>query len=221
MREEPIYPEFRAHGLSPSLLATNTTILHEAGSLLYGQNQFNLASWDEEFALQFLDDIGSVNASHLQCICIDLPRFRNLNNEINMEDESLRTLEKIQSDCTNLQKLIISAEDTADMENQFYPLNGQEVYFRALALVDAGFRAIPSLREVIAEVYEGEASSDITMIMQSHGWIVNVMKEVQGAEWEIDRSPDDYESDEYTSDHYDTDDHIFESKSEFWRRVAD
>ncbi|KAJ5467113.1 hypothetical protein N7475_004865 [Penicillium sp. IBT 31633x] len=95
VREEPIDPLFGDHKLATNLLATNTTILHEAGSLLYGHNRFDLTSWNHQFVLQFLDIIGFVDASHLQCICVDLPELRDLSGNISLADHSLRTLEKI------------------------------------------------------------------------------------------------------------------------------
>ncbi|KAJ5467112.1 hypothetical protein N7475_004864 [Penicillium sp. IBT 31633x] len=107
------------------------------------------------------------------------------------------------------------------MEYLFRSWNGQDVCSKALTFIDASFRAITSLREIVAEVYEATPSSDITMKMQIYGWIVNVVEEVEEAEWDIDRLSDEYGDDEYPSDDYDADDYNIDNDSDFWRRAAD
>lgn len=57
--------------------------------------------------------------------------------------------------------------------------------------------------------------------MESHGWILNVVKPVEEEEWNDDRTWDDVEHDESLYDDYDDDDYDIDNDSDFWRRTAD
>jgi hypothetical protein len=76
-------------------------------------------------------------------------------------------------------------------------------------------RAISSLQEIIVEVYEDGPSADIRMKMESHGWTINVIEQVE--EWDRDRSFSDFDDDDYRYD-YDCD---IDNDSNFWRRAGD
>ncbi|CEO59645.1 hypothetical protein PMG11_04313 [Penicillium brasilianum] len=219
VRREPIDPWNGDHELVPNLLSTNSIILHEARSLLYGHNRFELTL--SIFISQFLDTIGFVNASHLQCIRIAFPGLRDLENDISLEEDSLHVLENIQSSCTNLKTLILAAESTSTMENRLDSLDSPTICAKALALVAARLTKISSLQEIIVEVYEEGPSSDIRRKMESHGWILNVVEPVEDEEWNNDRPWDDVEDDEFLYDDYDDDDYDIDNDSEFWRRAAD
>ncbi|KAJ5288045.1 hypothetical protein N7478_003731 [Penicillium angulare] len=104
----PINPWGTGHELASNLLSTNTTILYEASSLLYGNNCFDLTSLSPKLISEFLNAIGLVNASHLQCIRIDFPEFRNFEDEVSFED-NLHTLAMIQAYCTNLKYITTTA----------------------------------------------------------------------------------------------------------------
>ncbi|KAJ5682062.1 uncharacterized protein N7477_002002 [Penicillium maclennaniae] len=218
VRKEPIDPWNGDHGLDLNLLSTNTVILHEARSLLYGHNCFDLTPGRIP---EFLDTIGFINASHLQCIRIDFPRLCDLEDEVSLEDVSLHMLEKIQSHCTNLRMLITAPESTNTMENWLDSFDSPSICARALALIDARFRAISSLQEIVIEVYEEGPSTYIRKKMESHGWILKVVESVEVEEWDVDRSWDDFEDDEYLHDDDDDDDYDTDNDSDFWRRAAD
>lgn len=228
VRTEPIDPGHGDHELVPNLLSTNSAILHEATSLLYGHNRFDLtlSTWNSELTSQFFDTIGFVNSSHLRCIRIDFPGLRDLEEDISLEEDSLHILEKIQSHCTNLKTLIVASESTSIMENRLDSLDSPTICAKALALVAARFKTISSLQEIIVEVYEERPSSDIRRKMESHGWILNVVEPVEEEEWNNDRTWDDVEDDEslyddYDDDDYDDDDYDIDNDSDFWRRAAD
>jgi hypothetical protein len=223
VRREPIDPWIGDHELAPNLLSTNSTILHETRSLLYGHNRFDLTrlTWMSELVSQFFDTIGFVNASHLQCIRIDFPELRDLGDDISLEEDSLQVLEKIQSHCTNLKTLIMSSESTSTMENRLDSFDSPTICAKALALVAAHFKKISSLQIIIVEVYEEGPSLDIRSKMESHGWILSVVEPVEEEVWDNDRSWDDFEDDEALYDDYDDDDYDIDNDSDFWRRAAD
>ncbi|KAL3471632.1 hypothetical protein BJX99DRAFT_21127 [Aspergillus californicus] len=227
VRREPLDPWNGDHELVPNLLSTNSTILHEARSLLYGDNRFDLtrSTWEPERLFRFFDTIGFVNSSHIRCIRIDFPGLRDLEDDISLEEDSLRILEKIQSHCTNLKTLIVASESTSVMENRLDSLDSPKVCAKALSLVAARFKTISSLRDVIIEVYEEGPNSDIRRKMESHGWILNVVEPVEEEEWDNDRAWDDFEDNESLYDHYDDDDYDddydIDNDSDFWRRAAD
>ena len=53
-------------------------------------------------------------------------------------------------------------------------LDSSQVVTEALALVDARFRDIPSLEEIIAEVSEKFLIANVKSTMESHGWTTKV-----------------------------------------------
>jgi hypothetical protein len=219
--EEPIDPWVGGYWLTPNLLATNTTILHEARSILYGHNHFELIAWNPEFIPQFLDIIGFVNASHVQCIHVGFPRLRYLEDDVSLEDDSLHILENIKSHCTNLKTLIISSQSMNIIERQLDLVDSPTICAKAFALVDARFKAISSLQEIIVEVHSEGPSSDIRNKMKSHGWIFRVVEPVEEVDWDIDGSEYDFEDDEYLYDDDDDDDYDVDNGSDYWRRQAD
>ncbi|KAJ5958449.1 uncharacterized protein N7479_005599 [Penicillium vulpinum] len=114
---QPIDPWYRCHGLEPNILCTNTKILHEARSILYAENCFELRASKSERIPEFLDTIGPINASHIQCVRIDFPTPREHEDTVSLEEDSLCILEKVQHHCSNLKKVITTPETINLMEN--------------------------------------------------------------------------------------------------------
>ena len=79
--------------------------------------------------------------------------------------------------------LTTSLDGTNTIARELDTLNSLQVVVEGLALVDARFRAIPSLQEIIVEVYEGGISVDIRKIMESHGWTIKVMEQRKEADF--------------------------------------
>lgn len=75
---------------------------------------------------------------------------------------------------------------------------------RALDLVDAHFRAITSLQEIIMEVYDEGLDCSIIRKMNSYGWTLRTVELVEEEEWDNDRTWDEIEDDRYL--HNDDDD---------------
>lgn len=168
-------------GLVPNILLTNTTILHEACSLLYGSNCFNFIPWgsedEAEAVSDFLDAIGPVNASRIERIRIAFPDFFNNTEEkdhtekkVDLSTTDLHILQAIQACCTNL-KSITTQYTGFGWRFPFYDL---EIHEKAFALVATHFKAIKSLREVVIEYDDEDLDPVDRRNMQSHGWTLKV-----------------------------------------------
>ncbi|KAF2807990.1 uncharacterized protein BDZ99DRAFT_70906 [Mytilinidion resinicola] len=166
--------------LTPGLLLVNKAVHREASSLLYAQNRFNLAVPDSELVTAFLDQVGCNNAKHIRHIYLNFPEFGSLDrHDVTIQDGSLRILAKIQRECTNLSTLTTSLNSTNNTELELDELDSPNIAAEALALVDAQFRAILSLQEIIVEVYEEGPSACIRREMESHGWTISVKEQVE------------------------------------------
>jgi hypothetical protein len=86
----------------------------------------------------------------------------------------------------------------------------------ALALVSARFRTISTLEEVIVEVDEDDLSGDIRRKMESHGWTINAIEQVEESDSGTFSDADDYDS---GYNHYDIFDEIY--LDDYWRRAGD
>jgi len=174
-----------------------------------------------EHVASFLDQIGRHNASHIRLICIDFPDFRDLSQpNIALGDDSVRILAKIQSDCTNLSTLTTSLASTNAMEVKLDALGSPQIAGETLALVDARFRAISSLEEVVVEVYEDGPSVDIRRKMEGHGWTINVTERVEDSDSDRSFSDDNDYNYNYSDDYgYNDYDEMFDD--DYWRRAGD
>lgn len=89
----------------------------------------------------------------------------------------------------------MAPESTDTMERHFGSLDSPNICANALVLVDARFREISSLQDIVVEVYEKVSSSDMRKKMKSHGWKLNVAEEEDG--FENDEYLCQYDSDYY------------------------
>lgn len=223
---DPIVPWRKRCDLASNLLSTNTMILHEASSLLYGNNCFDLSSSTSIHTCDFLATIGLVNASHLNRIRIRFPEFGDLEEEVSLDKKSLLALTKIQAYCTNIKSITVTAPTTYLMGIEL-SVDNPSICDRALALVADHFRAITSLLELVMEVYDDGLNSYIIPVekMKSFGWTLKTVEPVEEEEWDNDRIWDENEDFYYLyddDDDYDNeDDYDIDNDSEFWRRAAD
>ena len=149
-----------------AILFANNRAHREASPLLYSRNRFRLQN-----PTLFLDDIGPQNASFLRHICIAFPAIYDYHHleSVTLKEDSIRTLERIRDNCTNLATLetslrfrtIIAMESAIDIDSP-----------RPLALVDARFKAISSLKEIIVNVYDEPISCDLREEMRGCGWTI-------------------------------------------------
>ncbi|KAH7123873.1 hypothetical protein B0J11DRAFT_568798 [Dendryphion nanum] len=177
---QSVFRRFQPRELTPGLLRVNKMIHGEASSLLYAQNHFNLTMCTSEDVTSFFKQIGYKNANYIRHIYIKFPRFRYLDMEdVTIEDDSLRILEIIRDHCHKLSTITTSLSSTNDMELRLDALDHLKIVGKAMALVDTCFRAISSLEEIIAEVYEDGPSGHIRREMKRLGWKNNEIEYVE------------------------------------------
>jgi len=210
------------------LLRANKIIHFEASSILYGKNCFDLECRSSEDVALFLERIGRKNASYILHMNLDFPEFQYLDpTDITIQDDSIGILTKIQSDCINLKTLTLSLSSTDEMEARLDALDYPKIVVEALRLVNARFRAISSLQEIIVEVYEDGPNDHIRREMKKHGWIINETKIDEPLDFEsLSFGNFDFDSDYryYRTDSdygIEADDYDIDNDSDFWRRAAD
>ncbi|OCK94777.1 uncharacterized protein K441DRAFT_659674 [Cenococcum geophilum 1.58] len=170
-------------GLCLALLHVSKRVYSEASSLFYSENRFTLL--DLEFLFRhplqnviltsFLDRIGRQNASFLRHICIAFPAFDDYHiGRVTLRENSIRTLELIRLNCPNITTLETSLETTNAMEVAINALDSPRAATEALALVDARFKAISPLEEVIVNVYGEPPSDDLRKKIRDHAWTIKV-----------------------------------------------
>lgn len=218
VREEPIDP-WGDHGLELNLCLANKTIHRETESVLYGQNSFDLSSSNSRLLVGFLNRIGRDKAKHVRCLRINFPNIRYTEDDVSLEDDSVLILKKIQSECSDLKTLITSLPGLILLSLD--ALNNPRIIAKALELVDARFKAISSLQEVIAEVYGENITADTRMKMESFGWIVNVTEPEEEGDWDYGRDFSDLVDDIYFDGYDAEDDYDVDNDSDFDRRALD
>ena len=173
----PLIPRYR-YGLCPALLRANKTVHREASPLLYSGNCFGFTDLAPPQRLStnaavasFLRQTGQ-NASFLRHIHIDFPGIRNYPCPALRED-SIEMLELIRDNCTGIALLEAC---------QRHPLPLITYTDAALELLDARFKAIPSLKEVIFHITTYDDLDDTLKKMRNHGWIIKVTK----LDWEVE-----------------------------------
>jgi hypothetical protein len=218
LHQEPINPW--AENLTPGLLRANKAIHSEASSLFYSRNVFDFADATPEDILLFLERVGSQNAGYIQHIRIAFPTFLSLNSDdVALEEGSVSILTNIQGRCTNLNTLTTSLESTNAVELRLDNLDNHRMATAALMLVDARFRVISSLQEIIVEVYEDGPSGHFRKEMKRCGWTIRewVEEDDDRRGFSDDDDYDDY--DDYGGNDYD--DYDIDNDSDFWRRAMD
>lgn len=224
IHQEPIDPwvdHNRLQELTPGLFRANKTVQREVSSLFYAQNRFDFTMRTPEDVASFLEKIGRNNADYIRHICVDFPEFFPLDpNNVALEDNSVRILAKIQSDCTNLSTLTTSLSSTNAMEHRLDALDNLTVVSQAFRLLDTRFRAISSLQEIVVEVYKDGPSDYIRREMKSYGWKISATEYVEDfvSDWSFE--DDDYRYDDDDDDDGD-DDYDVDNDSDFWRRAGD
>jgi hypothetical protein len=196
--------------LCPAILLANKRAHHEASTLLYSRNRFRL---DKGFLTVFLDQIGPQNASFLRHICIAFPAFNDHRESVTLKEDSIRTLERIRDNCTNLATLETSLgfRTINIMESAIDAPDSPRA--AALALVDARFKAISSLKEIIVTVYDEPLSCGRWEEMRGCGWTIE-------GTWEESESVGSYdEEDDYWWDHYGEQQMLLEDY--YWRTGSD
>jgi hypothetical protein len=220
LHTEPIDPwaEYNElQELTLGLLCANKTVHRETSSLFYALNCFDFTMATPEGIALFLRTIGRNNANSIQHVYINFPTFYDLEpSNVALAEGSIGIFANIQSSCANLITLTTSLHSTDHIELRLDALDNPQIVTEALKLVDTHFRAISSLQEIIVKVYESGPSGYIRREMESHGWKISVIEDVE--EWGRDRFWEDASDNDYG---YGDDDYDIDNDSDFWRRAAD
>ncbi|ELR09274.1 hypothetical protein GMDG_03844 [Pseudogymnoascus destructans 20631-21] len=162
--------------LASRLLGVNRSVNHEASLVLYS-NHFNFTTTSNNHVTPFLETIGTNNAGNIQHIKINFPNFRNLElGNVTIDEDDTRVLESIQRRCTSLKSLTSFRCSTYDMEYKLRALHNPNIVIEALGLVNSRLRAMPSLQDIIVEVFEDPPSDEIWEIMWNQGWTIVEME---------------------------------------------
>jgi hypothetical protein len=126
------------------------------------QNRFDLTASSPENVASLLEQIGSKNAAHIRHVCVNFPSFCSLDlGNIVLEEDSIGIFASIYCHCTNLSTLTTSLDSTNAMELGLNDLDNPNIVTEALTSVNTCFKTIPSIREIVVEVYEGGPSEFI------------------------------------------------------------
>ena len=195
VHEGTIKPWDGDHELSPNILATNKTILHEARSILYGNNCFDLSLRGRSpYRIQvFFGIIGIINMGYFRSIRLDFPRFDWDKSEA-LDDISLSNLAIIASFCARLETVTMTpfsidilTSCSKLLERFSYPgCPTIETYGTLLAQVDSSLREIPAVKHIIVEAYQSPGEY-LTKEMEGLGWTIRIVKEPE--DWLKERCP--------------------------------
>jgi hypothetical protein len=84
-------------------------------------------------------------------------------------------LEMIRDYCTNIATLETLLYTSAEMESRLDAAYSPRAADEALTLVDARFKAIPSLKEVIVNLYDEPPSDYLRKKIHKCGWTIKVI----------------------------------------------
>jgi hypothetical protein len=180
-------PLFRSKrdGLYPALLRVNKRAHSEASPLLYSNNRFwfpNIftsipSATDSAHIAPFLSQIGS-QASLIRHIYIAFSIFDDYRRgRARLHEAHIKNLELIRDTCTSITTLELLL--TFPLECANYALDDSPIAAEALDLLDTRFKAIPSLKEIIANVHvygEEDLSDNLMKKMRDCGWTVEIIK---------------------------------------------
>ncbi|KAH6652794.1 hypothetical protein BKA67DRAFT_301437 [Truncatella angustata] len=228
LREEPFDPwmgyDLRQE-LTIGLFRVSKTVHHETSSLFYTLNHFDFSTATPGEIALFITAIGT-HSNYIRHIHINFPQFLHLEpGNVTLEDSHIGILANIQSGCTNLSTVTTSLWSSNAMELKLDALDYPKIVNEALKLADSHFRGIPSLQEIIVELYEDGPNDHIRRQMKSYGWTIRTTENVEEEEWDRNWSDagfdDDYDDDYYHDSGDDYDPYEFDNDSDFWRRAGD
>ncbi|KAN0083281.1 hypothetical protein V8E54_002369 [Elaphomyces granulatus] len=206
--------------LCPAVLRANKRVHREANGLLYTGNRFEfidlvpterLMYTDCTAVEAFLNQIGRQNSSLLRHICIDFPAISDYRpGSACLHGDSIRTLTLLRENCTSLTTLETPLYDIIPLEVYHEDTGKRMVADAAVDLVDARFRDISSLKQIVVNVYTYDEyknldydllknpSDDLLRKMRDHGWTTKIttVEDMEEEEEEAENDSD-IDSDEF------------------------
>ncbi|KAJ6167032.1 hypothetical protein N7470_002479 [Penicillium chermesinum] len=187
VRQETIglqYGKCTARGIIPNLLCTSRRIHREALPFLYGENRFALLALNRVMAgeiARFLDQIGPRNGRFIESVQICHPIFRNLGDDAKLDENCVQLLSRLQRQCPNLKTLIMCPKSTDFVIRlqlaPLVPVNPSYIT-ESLLSFDGRLKAIPSLEEIIVQVYQDTPLLNFLRGMEPRGWRIDVLDAV-------------------------------------------
>jgi hypothetical protein len=182
--------------LCPAALRANKRVHREANGLLYTGNRFEfidlvpmerLMYTDCTAVESFLNQIGRQNSSVIRHICIDFSTISDYRpGTACLHGGSIKTLELLRENCTSLTILETPLYDIIPLEVYHEDTGKRMVADAAVELVDARFRDISSLKEIVVNVYTYDQykdldydplknpSDELLRKMRDHGWTTKI-----------------------------------------------
>ena len=110
---------------------------------------------------------------------LHLHPFSGLNDchfgSVTLQEDSIHMLEMIRDYCTNIATLETLLYTSAEMESCLDAADSPRAAGEALTLVDARFKAIPSLKEVIVNLFDETPSDYLRKKIHKCGWTIKVI----------------------------------------------
>jgi hypothetical protein len=114
-------------------------------------------------------------ASFLRYIYIPFPGLDDCHfGSVTLQEDSIHMLEMIRDYFTNIATLETLLYTSAEMESRLDAADSPRAADEALTLVDVRFKAIPSLKEVIVNLYDKTPSDYLRKKIQKCGWTIKV-----------------------------------------------
>ena len=169
----------------PAILRTRRSVCEEAASVLYGANRFTLHNnvYPSEHQLKvlaaFLDSVGAGNAGHIRHLCIPFPAI-DLEGQhagrMAITESSMRILGLVRRRCPGIQTLETSVESSDSMECiDLMVVDDLRAVADIVALFDARFRDIPSLKRIVVNLYDDPPEAMRRDIMLRQDWVFNLL----------------------------------------------
>jgi hypothetical protein len=154
------------------LLFVNRQISEEARTVLYGVNHFHFMETTPRLLASFLNLVGNINAGLLSRLSIKFPTLeisKARSEEIRIHTDSLQSLQLLQQRCiklTTLEALVYNSSEVITDDRDTQSVRD------AFAEINAQFRCIRSLKEIIVRVYTKPLSPSIRALMKELGWVI-------------------------------------------------
>lgn len=120
----------------------------------------------------FLDLVGNMNAGLLSRLSIKFPTFeisKDQPEEIRIHTDSLQSVQLLQQRCTKLRTLELLFYNSSEVVTDD---RDRQSVRNAFAAINAQFRCIRSLKEIIVRVYTKSLSPSIRALMKEFGWVI-------------------------------------------------
>lgn len=176
--------------LWPAILRTTRSIRDEATPMLYSRNAFVLATADPwvcglsevRVVKGFLSVIGAENATYIRHVSVAFPIFSDYRSgHMALESYSEDVIRLFRDSCTGLVRLETEADRKLNMLEALLLRGGPQLVDEAVAVVDARFRTIPSLKHIVVNMFPQAGSGNPAMRdkMRGQGWAVCSIPEDQ------------------------------------------